>query len=363
MCESRHGSLGKACKLCKTPGPRGRCHLFCIQAMGTPLAIYFQASAISHERQDRCHPARLQRDRAQRDKSRKKTRCKSRSCRALGKNLVQIAKFLGTMEKSKNHWFSREKQRIWRANREKTWQIAPSSWWEGGVQRGPSQRSWRPRLMRSCSAPLQKWLLIHAGRATKQNLNGRGRPWLMRGHPENGDPLSGRALWFAFFRFAALSHMHRTPWAVLMAGCSSHLFQMQARRLAHIRRGLSMNLASAMQRALRCNRETLYLSLDPQWPDWSYNHGSTNNFSRVAWAIYVPSCRGNFSLSPMQTFETGIGPSKYRNCRWSTALINYEDEVNKSNLMECWQVLVSSKSIIVWPGKEGAQTRGRLSSH
>jgi hypothetical protein len=57
-------------------------------------------------------------------------------CRALGKNLVQIAKFLGTMEKSKNHWFSREKQRIWRAHREKTWQIAPSSWWEGGVQRG-----------------------------------------------------------------------------------------------------------------------------------------------------------------------------------------------------------------------------------
>ena len=85
MCEIRHGSLRKACKLCKTPGPRDRCHLFCGQAMGTPLAIYFQASTISHERQDRCHPARLQRDRAQRDKSRKK-------------NSVQIAKLPGAEE-------------------------------------------------------------------------------------------------------------------------------------------------------------------------------------------------------------------------------------------------------------------------
>ena len=145
MCEIRHGSLRKACKLCKMPGPPGRCHLFCIQAMGTPsshLFPSFSQFAWTSRQVSSCEAATWQSTKRQ----------------IAEKNSVQIAKLpgageelganrevFGNDEKVKKPlvfaWKTKDlksKSRKNLANRAKFLMRG------GGFRGGPSQRSWAP---------------------------------------------------------------------------------------------------------------------------------------------------------------------------------------------------------------------------
>ena len=74
----------------------------------------------------------------------KKIRCKSRSCRALRKNLVQIAKFLGTMKSQKAIGFRVKNKRFEEQIAKKLGKSRQVPDERGGFRGGPSQRSWAP---------------------------------------------------------------------------------------------------------------------------------------------------------------------------------------------------------------------------
>ena len=104
----------------------------------------------------------------------------------------------------------------------------------GGFRGGPSQRSWAPPTDEILFRPPPKVTSHTCWPGHKTESQRSWAPLTDEGTSRKRGSSQRKGLVICIFPFC---YMHRTPWAVLMAGCSSHLFQMQARRLAHIRRG------------------------------------------------------------------------------------------------------------------------------